>query len=101
MPILAKLTCTILILPTVAKSDFGQNWCLSLLAFSFKNRKEQKKMGPESQKNGAPKGAAGKGGREGRKGGPASISFFFLSLWVSSRGILFVFLKTWTLKCAR
>ena len=60
-------------------------------------------------KNGAPKGAAPKGGAP--KGGRPNISRFFslsrhhfalfVSIWVSARGILLVFLKARTLQCAR
>ena len=61
-------------------------------------------------KGGGPKGGGPKGG--GPKGGGPEISRFFsfsrphvrsfcLSLWVSSRGFLVVFLKARTLKCAR
>ena len=80
--------------------------------------------GPKPRKSGAPKGGAPKGGAQkggvhkggAQKGGARRVGFpkfrafssfsrhrfaVSVSLWGSSRGILVVFSKAGTLKCAR
>ena len=55
-------------------------------------------------KGGAPKGGAPKGGGPKFRvffSSPAPIFALFVSLWVSSRGMLVVFSKAGALKCAR
>ena len=85
------------LMPTLAKSDFGQNWCFSLEAFFYKKRTEQqeKRVGPRVPAKWGPEGWGPEGWRLPKFRAvfpsPASMFALFLSLWVSSRGILVVF----------
>ena len=87
------------LLAEFGQTDFGQNWCCSLLAsfFQKKNDKMKKKQSMEEQtpELWGPEGWGPEvwGAQKFRAffPSPATVSFFFVSLWVSSRGILVVF----------